>query len=112
MSQRSPLSATDFYLLLAFERVGKLWGYALLEEMARLSDGAVRPDIGSLYRTLGRLMAAGLLHEAGEGEPLRGKKRRYYRITAAGRRALCAEAERLRRTVDLLEESQLLPARV
>lgn len=100
--QLLPLSATDFHLLLALSHQ-ELYGYSLLQSMDDDSAGAVKPDIGSLYRTLHRLLRDELVSEAGERVPERapGKPRRYYRITSLGRCALTTELERMRRAVHL-----------
>jgi DNA-binding PadR family transcriptional regulator len=110
-SGSAALSTADFHILLALQLRGALWGYALLEALDEVSEGVTRPDIGSLYRTLGRLLSSGLLIDAGEGESLRGKKRRYYEISEVGRAALLAEGRRLERTVELLQHHQLLSER-
>ena len=110
-SHPSPLSPNDFHLLLVLAE-GESYGYALLKAMEQESSGSVRPDIGSLYRALARLVGAGLVQDAGERdeEPTPGRPRRYYRITEAGRQALEADAERLRRAL-ALADSRLSTAR-
>lgn len=97
-----PLKAADCHLLMALAR-GELYGYALLQVMDEDSRGAVSMDIGALYRALDRLMRAGLIAESGrrDAEPTRGKKRRYYGITALGRAVLDGELARLRRVLEL-----------
>ncbi len=68
--------------------------------MAADSAGAHTPRAGTLYRVIARLMAEGLVKEADlRGTPAHpGLERRYYALTAAGRRALGAEAARLKGT--------------
>ncbi|HVS12482.1 MAG TPA: PadR family transcriptional regulator [Thermoanaerobaculia bacterium] len=104
-SERPPLSPNDFHLLLVLAK-GESYGYALLKAMEEESSGTVRPDIGSLYRALARLVAGGLVEDAGErpDDPVApGKPRRYYRISAAGRAALAADAARLRQALALAD---------
>jgi DNA-binding PadR family transcriptional regulator len=103
-SEAPPLSANDFHLLLVLAE-GESYGYALLKAMEQESGGAVHPDIGSLYRALARLVSGGLVEEAGEREEpaTPGRPRRYYRITDAGKAALEADAERLRRALALAD---------
>jgi DNA-binding PadR family transcriptional regulator len=56
---------------------------------------------GTLYGAVKRLLEAGLVEEAGErDDPAVDERRRYYRITGAGRSAVAAETARLRRLVD------------
>lgn len=92
------MNAVDFHVLLVLAG-GDLYGYAILKSVRAESGGTLRPDIGSLYRVLGRLMAEGLVAEVDppESAPVvhSGKPRRYYRLTRGGRAALRAETKRL-----------------
>jgi Predicted transcriptional regulators len=71
-------------------------GYAVIDEVRRLSDGQVRLATGSLYAVLDRLRTAGLI-EVDREEVVRSRLRRYYRVTGAGAARLATETERLRR---------------
>lgn len=106
------LSPTDFHVLLVLAG-GDLYGYAILKSVEEESNGAVRPEIGSLYRVLGRLMSAGLLEEVPAPKKApdvhRGQPRRYYHLTRAGRAALKADARRLKSALELARERSLLP---
>lgn len=92
------LSPTDFHVLLVLAG-SDLYGYAILKSVKAESGGSVRPEIGSLYRVLARLMGLGLVDEIDPPRDApsmhRGRARRYYRITPAGRKALAAETKRL-----------------
>ncbi|MFG2909954.1 PadR family transcriptional regulator [Kitasatospora sp. NPDC048286] len=70
-------------------------GYALIQEVAAISDGRVKMRTGTLYGALDRLLGQGLIEVAAE-EVVDGRARRSYALTGAGRDALAAEAERLR----------------
>ncbi|MFJ9444866.1 PadR family transcriptional regulator [Kitasatospora sp. NPDC101235] len=70
-------------------------GYALIQEIALISDGRVKMRTGTLYGALDRLLGQGLIEVAAE-EVVDGRARRTYALTGAGRSALAAEAERLR----------------
>ncbi|MEU1286841.1 PadR family transcriptional regulator [Kitasatospora sp. NPDC005856] len=70
-------------------------GYALIQEIAAISDGRVKMRTGTLYGALDRLLGQGLIEVAAE-EVVDGRARRSYALTEAGRDALAAEAERLR----------------
>lgn len=66
------------------------YGYEIIKEVDRLSDGAIEWAAGSLYPLLHRMKADGLVESfwvEKEGE----RRRRYYRITEKGRKALAAE---------------------
>jgi DNA-binding PadR family transcriptional regulator len=92
-----PLKPIDLQLLLALS-VEELHGYGLVQEIERATDGLVSLDPGNLYRVIKRLLADGLIAESERrrtGE-LGDERRRYYRLTALGGRALAAELQRLR----------------
>jgi DNA-binding PadR family transcriptional regulator len=73
-----------------------LHGYAMVERIESRTGGAVRVRPGDLYRVLYRLEKRGLL-EASSKE--RDDRRRFYGLTALGRRLLRNEAEVLRKVV-------------
>jgi DNA-binding PadR family transcriptional regulator len=103
MNSGQPLKSDDFHILLALAD-GPCHGYGIMKEVEAESGGGVRLEIGSLYRLLGRLLAEGLIEEADSDE-----RRRYYRLTRLGRRALKSEAERLSGLVELVRSRKLLP---
>jgi len=109
-----PLAPVELYLLIVLAE-GASYGYEIMKRIEAQSDGAVRPDVGALYRVLARLAVQGFVAEAEtprhapDAHP--GRTRRYYGITAAGRQALRAELVRLRSVVDLATERDLLPDR-
>lgn len=82
------------YFALATLLDGPLHGYAIMRRAGELSDGDVRLSTGTLYALLDRAVGEGLV-AAGEPYVERGRQRRDYRLTPAGREALRAEAERL-----------------
>ena len=76
-------------LLLATLDGGQLHGYAIIEALQRRSGGALDLPTGTVYPALRRLERAG--HVASEWSTVAGRKRRTYRLTQAGQRALSAE---------------------
>lgn len=82
------------YYALAALIDGPLHGYAIVRRAAELSDGTVRVSTGTLYALLERAVADGLV-TAGEPYLERGRKRRDYALTPAGRLALQTEARSL-----------------
>ena len=78
-------------LLLAVVAGGPAHGYAIIEELRRRSGGAFDLPEGTVYPALHRLERAGLLTSAWSEEAAR--RRRVYRLTARGRRALARERE-------------------
>jgi DNA-binding PadR family transcriptional regulator len=106
------LTPAAFHILLALADAER-HGYGIMHEVARRTDGEVRLNSGTLYRSIKQLLAAGLIVEAGErpDPALDDQRRRYYRLSAAGRHAAEGEAARLERLVDLARAKRLLPPR-
>jgi PadR family transcriptional regulator PadR len=73
-------------LLLAAVRARPAHGYAIIEELRRLSGGAFDLPEGTVYPALHRLERAGLL--GSEWDETAGRRRRVYRLRPAGRAAL------------------------
>jgi PadR family transcriptional regulator, regulatory protein PadR len=67
--------------------LGSLHGYAIAQHIARLSDGVLRVEQGSLYPALERVLNKGWA-TAEWGETPTKRQARYYTITRAGRRQL------------------------
>lgn len=100
-----PLTPTTFHVLVAMAQ-GPRHGYAIAQEVEALTDGRIVMGPGTLYGSLQRMVAAGLIGEAenpGE-EGLHAGRRRYYRITPLGSAALRSEAARLLRAVNVAQE--------
>jgi DNA-binding PadR family transcriptional regulator len=91
-----PLTPAMFHILLALA-AGERHGYAIMREVDVLTGGAQRLGPGSLYGSIKRLLAGGLIEECAEppGPAPGDERRRYYRLTDRGRRAAGAEARRL-----------------
>ena len=90
-----PLRPVEFDILLALGD-GERHGYAILQEALRRSGGATMLEPGTLYRALRRMRQAGLVAEAqGPAAASDDERRRYYRLTALGRRVAAGEAERM-----------------
>jgi DNA-binding PadR family transcriptional regulator len=91
---------------------GTRHGYAIIKDVAERTGGAERLGAGTLYAIIKRLLLDDLIAEiaAGERDSSSDQRRRYYRLTALGRRVAKAEAERLERAVASARSSRLLPA--
>lgn len=100
------MSNLEYHVLLALASA-HLHGYAIKDAVASESAGTLTPRAGSLYRVLARLMTHGLVTEVrpeDEPPPHPGLARRYYGLTAVGRRALAAEAKRLQHTAAVAQQ--------
>jgi DNA-binding PadR family transcriptional regulator len=77
--------------------IDALHGYAIMQNIAERSQGAIRILPGTLYSTLRKLLADGLVEECAppRGADSDDARRRYYRVTKEGRGAARAEMERL-----------------
>jgi PadR family transcriptional regulator len=93
---------TPSYFALAALIDGPLHGYGITRRAHELSGGTVRLSTGTLYALLDRALAEGLV-VAGEPYVHRGRERRDYTLTPAGRALLSAEAERLAKAARLVE---------
>jgi DNA-binding PadR family transcriptional regulator len=91
-----PLTPAIAHILIALADEDR-HGYGIMLEVERLTDGATRMGPGTLYGTIKRMLAAGLVEEADErpDPDLDDDRRRYYRITTLGRRVLAAESARM-----------------
>lgn len=83
-----PMTESCFYILLSLQQPRH--GYGILQHVRMLTQGRVLLGAGTLYQTLGKLEAAGLIQPAGQSE-----RKKFYDITPAGRRLLREEAYRI-----------------
>ena len=77
-------------LVLQTLSLGALHGYAIAQHIERKSDDVLHIDQGSLYPALERLQRAGWATSKWGRSPT-GRRARYYKITASGRRQLGEE---------------------
>jgi DNA-binding PadR family transcriptional regulator len=102
------LTPAVFHVMLALAAEPR-HGYGIQKEVLELTDGEVRLGPGTLYGTLQRLMEAGWVEESeGQGSQ-EDERRRYYRLTRAGRVALEADAKRLDGLVRTARSRRILP---
>ena len=101
-SDSAPLSAAVFEILLCLAG-GERHGYAIKREIAQRTGGKLKLGPGVLYGSISKLLEWGWVEESGDRPDahLDDERRRYYRLTAEGRKAAQAEAARMRELVDL-----------
>jgi DNA-binding PadR family transcriptional regulator len=97
----SPLSEVEFHILLALAD-GNLHGYGIMQQVGLQSGGRVRMGPGTLYGAIKRMLRDGLVEESDDRPASESddQRRRYYRVTALGRRTAEVEALHL---ADLLK---------
>lgn len=105
-----PLPPAVLHILMVLAE-GDQHGYAIIQAIETRTGRKVRIGAGTLYRSLHRMLDDGLVVELDERPAPRNddERRRYYRITALGRKAARAEAERLSELVRLARISGLAP---
>lgn len=106
-----PLQPHWFQILLALAD-RDLHGLAIMNEVLERTGGRMRLWPGMLYRALGRLADLDLVTEIAtpaDAPEARGQPR-FFRMTAAGRRACAAEAARLAGFVAAAKRKKLLKA--
>lgn len=84
------VAASATPLVLSILERGASYGYAILQQVRELSGGELTWSEGMLYPVLHRLEDQGLI-ESYDKLGSTGRKRRYYRLRASGRKALTEE---------------------
>src|SRR5213076_2659305 len=104
------MRSIEFHILLALAPEER-HGYAILQETAALTGGEVQLEPGTLYRALHRMLKDGWVAESTRrpAADLDDERRRYYRLTALGKRIATAEADRLWRLVSLAHPPTAVP---
>jgi len=104
-----PLTPAVFHILLALADEDR-HGYAIMQEVSQRAGITLGP--GTLYGTIKRLLADGLIEESGHrpDPDLDDDRRRYYRLTPLGRRTASAEARRMADLVRVSRRKRLLEA--
>ena len=91
-----PLPSASLHILVAL-MAGEKHGYAIMRDVEDVSGGVVRMGPGTLYGSIKRMLADGLIEESAErpDPELDDQRRRYYRLTGLGERVCRAELQRL-----------------
>ena len=95
-----PLPSTAFHILLSLAGED-LHGYGIMRQVAEQTGGRMRLGPGTLYSSIQALLEENFIEEIdrrADAEPAQ-ERRRYYRLTSAGRKLARSEAEKL---VDVL----------
>jgi DNA-binding PadR family transcriptional regulator len=89
----SPLAPAAFLILFALA-AGDKHGYAIMQEARKLSDHTFQIGPATLYTTIQRLLDSDRIREV-PGPEHGDSRRKYYRLTSAGKSALHAELARM-----------------
>src|SRR5262249_39614339 len=101
------------HILLALSD-GERHGYAIAQEIEATTQGQIRTGPGTLYGSIQRMLASGLIEEAparrraASSDENDDARRRYYRTTAVGKRVLELELDRLNAVVQLARQKHLV----
>lgn len=104
-----PLPLTAFHILLSLADKER-HGYGIMQQVAEQTGGRVRLGPGTLYGSIKTLLEEGAVEEVGEraAPDLGDERRRYYRITSAGRKLAKTEAERMADLLRIARSKRLL----
>lgn len=105
-----PLPQATFHILLALADEDR-HGYAIMQDVAARTNGALRLSAGTLYRSIQRMLEQGLIVEPRQRPPREqdDERRRYYRITTLGTAVAKAEARRLAQLLKMARARGLAP---
>ncbi len=104
-----PLTPAVFHVLLALAD-GERHGYAIMQEVAESTSRRIKMGPGTLYGTIKRLLEARMIEESDErpDPDLDDERRRYYRLSALGQRAVRAEARRYAEMAEVARRKRLI----
>ncbi len=91
-----PVPSATLNILVALAN-GEKHGYAIMRDVEEFSDGAIRMGPGTLYGSIKRMLADGLIEETAErpDPELDNQRRRYYRLSGLGQQVCAMELQRL-----------------
>ena len=91
-----PLPSAAFQIMLALAD-GDLHGYAIMRQVEEQTGGRLRLGPGTLYGSIQTLLEGKLIEEVYGPEDTEApqERRRYYRLTSAGRKQARSEAEKM-----------------
>ena len=107
-----PLPVAMFHILVAVADQDR-HGYAIMQDVAARTNGALKLSPGTLYGSIRRMLDESLIVEISERQrpDEDDERRRYYRITAFGRAVAQAEAARLATLLRQAKAVGLAPGR-
>jgi PadR family transcriptional regulator, regulatory protein PadR len=90
MISKALIAASLKPIMLSLLSSGEAYGYEIIQRIGDLSDGKLQWTAGTLYPVLHRMEAEGLVEPVWRASES-GPRRKYYRLTPRGRKALETE---------------------
>jgi DNA-binding PadR family transcriptional regulator len=108
-TSNQPLTPAVFHILLALAD-GEKHGYAIMKDVEAQTSGQLKMGPGTLYGSIKRMLAGGLIEETEErpDPALDDDRRRYYRLTTNGQAVVAAESRRLALAVKVAQQKKVL----
>lgn len=103
---QEPMRHAVLHILLALSEQ-EMHGLGIADWVERVTDGAVELGPGTLYRSLKEMVDEGLIRERPAPVSDADPRRKYYGITALGRRRVAEEVARLERLVEVARGGRL-----
>jgi DNA-binding PadR family transcriptional regulator len=103
----NPLPAAAFHILVSLADED-LHGYEIMRRVEEQTGGRTRLGPGTLYSSIQALLEAGFIADASGADAQHDERRKYYRLTASGRKTCRAEAERLADLLRLVRAKKIL----
>jgi len=109
ISPTQPLTPAVFHILMALAD-GEKHGYSIMKDVEKQTNGKMKLGPGTLYGSIKRMLAAGLIEESDErpDPAMDDERRRYYRLSSNGQAELGAECKRLDEAVKVARIKQVL----
>jgi DNA-binding PadR family transcriptional regulator len=110
LTSDGPLSLQVFHILISLHD-SELHGYGIIQQVSARTEGALRLSASTLYGAIKRMLRDRLIEESEErpAPDQDDERRRYYRITQAGREAVTKEGQRVTELARMVAEQGLLP---
>ncbi len=103
-----PMASKELYkgslttiILRLLSEYGRMYGYEITRHVKELTGGELEITEGALYPALHKLEAQGLLTP--EYETVKGRKRKYYKLTPKGKKETESKLEELARFIQHMQ---------
>jgi DNA-binding PadR family transcriptional regulator len=105
---QQPLTPAVFHILLSLAD-GEKHGYGIMKNVETQTRGRIKMGPGTMYGSIKRMLAAGLIEETEErpDPELDDERRRYYKLTAVGRKVAVAETQRITQVLKIARQKHI-----